>query len=245
MTQSSSNNKKQAAPLPYSLSSLQIDAAKRFGMSAKQVLDTCQSLYEKHKLITYPRSDCRYLPREHLHQIPQVTQAIESVSSNLRTAVIGANLKQVSKAWNDKKVEAHHAIIPTSKKSISSQLNRNELNIYELIARQYLMQLYPAFCYEERLLKLEISGGLFTAKSKQTIDLGWKILFENKSSSTNSKPAKNKADEELQKFLPVLKKGDQVLCEIASKIHYFCPGVNPFGHDSNLKIKKNRHVFRL
>ncbi|MBL4660060.1 MAG: DNA topoisomerase III, partial [Alcanivoracaceae bacterium] len=160
-----------------------------------------------------PRSDCRYLPREHLQQIPQVTQAIASVCSNLSSAVIGAHLKQVSKAWNDKKVEAHHAIIPTSKKSISGQLNRNELNIYELISRQYLIQLYPAFNYEERVLKLEISGGTFTAKSKQTIDLGWKSLFEKKSSSANSIPSKNEVDEELQKFLPVLKKGDQVLCE--------------------------------
>ncbi len=211
--QSSRKNKKQAAPLPYSLSSLQIDAAKRFGLSAKQVLDGCQSLYEKHKLITYPRSDCRYLPREHLQHIPQVTQAIASVCSNLSSAVNGADLKQVSKAWNDKKVEAHHAIIPTSKKNGAGQLSHSELNIYELISRQYLIQLYPAFNYEERLLQLNIANGLFIAQSKQTIDLGWKVLFQKKSSPSTPNPTKNETDDELQQFLPTLEKGDQVLCE--------------------------------
>ena len=101
--------------MPYSLSALQIDASKRFGMSAQQVLDTCQGLYEKHKLITYPRSDCRYLPKGHFSEANSVLSAISNNSQPLQSAVQGANTALRSKAWNDAKVEAHHAIIPTSK----------------------------------------------------------------------------------------------------------------------------------
>ena len=78
MTDYSDKREKETAPLPYSLSALQIDAAKRFGMSAQEVLDTCQRLYETHKLITYPRSDCRYLPKEHFADRMAVMNAIST-----------------------------------------------------------------------------------------------------------------------------------------------------------------------
>lgn len=168
---------KQAPPLPYSLSALQIDAAKRFSMSAQQVLDTCQSLYEKHKLITYPRSDCRYLPLEHYAQASSVTQAIANNAKDLTTAVNSANLSLKSKAWNDKKVEAHHAIIPTPKQASVNALSSYEMNIYQLIARQYLMQFYPAAIYAEAKLVFDIAGGTFIAKGRQLIFTGWKILL--------------------------------------------------------------------
>ncbi|NGZ13390.1 DNA topoisomerase III [Vibrio aestuarianus] len=168
---------KQAPPLPYSLSALQIDAAKRFSMSAQQVLDTCQSLYEKHKLITYPRSDCRYLPLEHYAQASSVTQAITNNAKDLTTAVNGANLSLKSKAWNDKKVEAHHAIIPTPKQASVNALSSYEMNVYQLIARQYLMQFYPAAIYAEAKLVFDIAGGIFIAKGRQLISTGWKILL--------------------------------------------------------------------
>ncbi|CAM2806741.1 DNA topoisomerase III [Vibrio ordalii] len=168
---------KQAAPLPYSLSALQIDAAKRFAMSAQQVLDTCQSLYEKHKLITYPRSDCRYLPQEHYAQASSVTQAIACNAKELLTAVSGANLALKSKAWNDKKVDAHHAIIPTPKQASVNALSGNEMKIYQLIARQYLMQFYPAAVYAEAKLVFDIAGGFFVASGRQLVETGWKSLL--------------------------------------------------------------------
>jgi DNA topoisomerase-3 len=208
----SQKRKQQAAPLPYSLSSLQIDAAKRFSMSAKQVLDTCQSLYEKHKLITYPRSDCRYLPSEHLNQVLSVTQAIAAVCTKLTAFVEAADLSLISKTWNDKKIEAHHAIIPTARKLEISRLSHSELNLYELIARQYIIQFYPVFQFEERQIELEIAGGTFIARGKQVIDLGWKKLFEKKSVLVD----RNETEDELQKSLPKLKKGDIILCQQAS-----------------------------
>ncbi|KGY11894.1 DNA topoisomerase III [Vibrio tubiashii] len=177
VVESEQKQTKQSAPLPYSLSALQIDAAKRFGMSAQQVLDTCQSLYEKHKLITYPRSDCRYLPLEHYSQANSVCDAIGNNAKELAKAVSGADLGIKSKAWNDKKVDAHHAIIPTPKKASVNALSGNEMKIYQQIARQYLMQFYPAAVYAEAKLIFDIAGGTFIAKGRQLVSAGWKELM--------------------------------------------------------------------
>lgn len=177
VVESEQKQTKQSAPLPYSLSALQIDAAKRFGMSAQQVLDTCQSLYEKHKLITYPRSDSRYLPKEHFAQAGSVCEAIANNANELSQAVKGADLSLKSKAWNDKKVDAHHAIIPTPKKASVNGLSGNEMKIYQQIARQYLMQFYPAAVYAEAKLVFDIAGGTFIAKGRQLVSAGWKELM--------------------------------------------------------------------
>ncbi|CCN33098.1 DNA topoisomerase III [Vibrio nigripulchritudo SO65] len=177
VTKSEQKQTKQAAPLPYSLSALQIDAAKRFGMSAQDVLNVCQSLYEKHKLITYPRSDSRYLPMEHFGQAKAVSDAIANNCGELSQAVQGAELSRKSKAWNDSKVDAHHAIIPTPKKASVNALSGNEMKIYQQIARQYLMQFYPPAVYAEAKLIFDIAGGTFIASGKQLVEPGWKVLM--------------------------------------------------------------------
>ncbi|MDA7747191.1 DNA topoisomerase III [Psychromonas sp.] len=191
-------NKKQIAPLPYNLSGLQIDAAKRFGYSAQQVLDSAQALYEKYKLITYPRSDSRYLPRNHYQQAKHVTQAIKNNESTLHKAVEDADLSIKGRAWNDTKVDAHHAIIPTDTHKSTSSLDLVSKNIYQLIARQYLCQFYSDYCYAECIAEIEINQGLFISKAKSKQSDGWKILFPQK---------------EAESFLPLLKKGQILDCE--------------------------------
>ena len=199
------DKKHQKAPLLFSLSGLQISAAKAFGMSAKQVLDICQQLYEKHKLITYPRSDCQYLPTDHINDIPSVTKAIKSVSSKLATMLIPADLKRKSRAWNDKKVSAHHAIIPTSKGSATGKLSSDEERIYELVARQYIAQFYPDFEYSEKQIDTAIAGGLFISKQKDILNNGWKDLFQ--------KPTQNKGDDEFSSIkLPNVDVGEVINC---------------------------------
>ncbi len=169
----------QPPPLPYNLSSLQMDASKRFGLSAQQVLDACQALYEKHRVITYPRSDCRYLPAEHHSEATQVVSAIRRCADELKPACDGADLRLRSSAWNDSKVGAHHAIIPTRKASASG-LSKSEAQVYELIARQYLMQFYPRWAFADVKLEIRIEGGLFMAKARQTLEPGWKVLLGKK-----------------------------------------------------------------
>ncbi|RPF07123.1 DNA topoisomerase III [Vibrio crassostreae] len=197
VTESEQKQSKQAAPLPYSLSALQIDASKRFGMSAQQVLDTCQSLYEKHKLITYPRSDSRYLPKEHYSQRESIVDAIANNAKELQSGAQGADLSLKSKAWNDSKVDAHHAIIPTPKKSSVNGLSANEMKIYQQIARQYLMQFYPPAVFADAKLVFDIAGGVFIAKGRQLINPGWKVLMgktdtEEKGDGTDTVPALDK-----------------------------------------------------
>lgn len=192
--------KKQAPPLPYNLSSLQIDAARRYGMSAQQVLDTCQQLYERHQLITYPRSDSRHLPAEHFGHRQAVLNAIAAADATLKNACEGADTSLRSKAWDDSKVDAHHALIPTERRPNLQALDNAERQLYTLIARQYVAQFYPAHAYLETHVELRIAGGLFTATARQTQDIGWKKLFgrdtdtsEHKSSDHKSSDGKNGA----------------------------------------------------
>ncbi len=139
----------ESAPLPISLSALQIEAAKRFGLSAQNVLDICQKLYETHKLITYPRSDCRYLPEEHFAGRHAVMNAISVHAPDLLPQpMVDPDIR--NRCWDDKKVDAHHAIIPTARSS-AINLTENEAKVYNLIARQYLMQFCPDAVYCHKL----------------------------------------------------------------------------------------------
>lgn len=203
--------KTQAPPLPYNLSALQIDAANRYSMSAQQVLDVCQSLYERHKLITYPRSDNRYLPMEHFSQAADVVTAIGRNCESLSAHAEQADPRLKSKAWDDKKVSAHHAIIPTEKSgkpgALSRQVSGQEMQIYELIARQFLCQFYARHEYLDTRLELEIEGGLFVARARESKVQGWKQLFP----ASTRRQAED--DREVQSALPALKKGDLLHCQ--------------------------------
>ncbi|KPV95444.1 DNA topoisomerase 3 [Pseudoalteromonas sp. P1-9] len=192
--------KKQAPPLPYNLSALQIDAAKLFKMPAKKVLDICQSLYEKHKLITYPRSDNRYLPKEHFFEAAQVLSAMENNKGQSTELIANADTSIKHKCWNDKKVEAHHAIIPTAKKLKSASLGFEEEKIYGLICRQYLALFYPDFIYHDTTVLVEIAGGKFKATAKRESQLGFKVLM-----------GKSELKDEVT--LPALSKGQSFTCQ--------------------------------
>ena len=206
-----SNEKQQAAPLPFNLSQLQISAAKQFSMNAKLVLDVCQALYEKHKLITYPRSDCRYLPKEQLKQASGIVNTLANSSLPCNKPAQGANTALVSKAWNDKKITAHHAIIPTEKSPENINLNTFEKNVYLLIVRQYLVQFYPAYIYQQIKVELLIAGGHFVSQAKTEKQLGWKVLFpkSNKTKSQNKLEHEN----EQEQTLPPLTKGQPLHCQ--------------------------------
>ncbi|MGI2125622.1 DNA topoisomerase III [Shewanella oncorhynchi] len=222
VTQLVAKDKKQNPPLPYSLSALQIDAAKRFGMSAKDVLDTCQSLYERHKLITYPRSDSRYLPVEQHNLAPSVLKAISSGAAELLQGADAPDPRLKSKAWDDKKVDAHHAIVPTEKTANLSSLSQRERQLYLHVARQYLALFYPAYCYSETTVQVTIEGGLFNTKARQDKSLGWKQLFARQepngskaSGNKSTEESAGKDDEENDEFigqLPPLKLGQALHC---------------------------------
>ena len=197
------NDKRESepAPLPFSLSSLQIEAAKRFGFSAQNVLDICQKLYETHKLITYPRSDSHYLPEEHFAGRQAVLNAISVHASGLLPQpVVDPEIR--SRCWDDKKVDAHHAIIPTARSS-SVRMTDNEAKVYELVARQYLMQFCPDAVFRKCQIDLDIVNGKFIAKARFLAEAGWRTLLGNKERDEDNDGTP----------LPVVAKGDELLCE--------------------------------
>ncbi|MDN6549356.1 MAG: DNA topoisomerase III [Enterobacterales bacterium] len=197
------NDKRESetAPLPFSLSALQIEAAKRFNLSAQQVLDLCQRLYETHKLITYPRSDSRYLPEEHFAGRHAVMNAIASHVPDLQQ-VAAVDPDRRNRCWDDKKVDAHHAIIPTARAG-NINLSDDERKIYTLVARQYLMQFCPDAMYRKCVIDLDIANGKFVAKARFLAEAGWRALLG----------AKERDDEDEGSPLPVVAKGDELLCE--------------------------------
>ncbi|MBD2780089.1 DNA topoisomerase III [Xenorhabdus szentirmaii] len=191
----------EVAPLPFSLSSLQIEAAKRLGLSAQDVLDICQRLYETHKLITYPRSDSRYLPEEHFAGRHAVLNAISVHAAHLLPQD-ALDIEKKNRCWDDKKVDAHHAIVPTARSS-QANLTENESQIYSLIARQYMMQFFPDAIFRKCTIELEIAGGKFIAKARFMAEAGWRALLGSK-----------ERDEENEGTpLPVVAKGDELFCE--------------------------------
>ena len=194
-------NKKQTQPLPFSLSILQIDAARKYGMNAQSVLTTCQSLYEKHKLITYPRSDCRYLPQGHYKEAQSILDTIKSNDPSCANIVDAADSSVKSPAWNDKKVTAHHAIIPTQKKINVSVLSKAEQQVYGLMARQYIAQFYPVYEYADTRVEILIEGGLFVATAKTVLKEGWQVLFRHDKTK------------DTEKTLPMLKVGQPLQCQ--------------------------------
>lgn len=177
ITELDQKNITMAPPLPFNLSQLQIEMAKARGMSAQKVLEIVQFLYESEKLITYPRSDSRYLPSTHYadrqlvlnsiaNNLPQMNQLIQSCDLNLR-----------SSCWNDKKVSAHHAIIPTEKIANLSKISAEAAEVYQMIARQYVVQFYSTAIFEELKVSATLKDEIFSTQIKRLKQKGWRTLF--------------------------------------------------------------------
>lgn len=197
--------KKGTSPqrLPYSLSALQIDAGKIFGYSPQEVLDTQQALYEK-KLTSYPRSDCDYLPENQLGDAAAILKNLAAADSSLERFIKKADLSIKSRAWNDKKISAHHAIVPTTVETKLSDLSEKEKNLYMLIAKSYIAQFYPAQEFLSTKVELSARGEMFTASGKVILQQGWKSLYQNDAKKDDVE------NEEEQQSLPDMQQGDSV-----------------------------------
>ncbi|MBB5337605.1 DNA topoisomerase 3 [Pectinatus brassicae] len=199
----SKSEKKELQQLPFSLSALQVLAGKNFGYEPQQVLDTAQKLYER-KMTTYPRSDCEYLPKNQFSDAKVILKnLLYCGDDDLTQWSDNADSKIKSKAWNDKKISAHHAIIPTQVKVKMTSLSEEERNIYFLIAQRYIAQFYPVHVYEQIKLTVKYAGENFQATGRVEKDLGWKILYvsENKKNEVNG-------DDDKLAILPAMEKND-------------------------------------
>lgn len=175
-------------PLPYRLSRLQKDASARFGLKADEVLAICQSLYEKHKLTSYPRTDCDYLPESQHAEASAILSALAVIHPGLQALLPQANPGLKSSAWNDKKVTAHHAIIPVRGDGATvADLSDKERKVYDLIARTYLAQFFPPYEYEKTVVESLFAAETFRATGLRPLVPGWKVVFP-------AKAAKEKTD---------------------------------------------------
>lgn len=198
--------KKQNQPLTFALSDITALASSRFGYSAEDVLNTCQSLYETHKLTSYPRTDCAYLPESQHADAPQVLEAIKHVNPALAGIVDGADSLIKSKTWNDSKITAHHGIIPTMHKGSTVGLNDMERKIYDLIVRAYLAQFYPLHEYMSTTVDVDVAGETFAASGKVVTRNGWRDVFQDNDDTDKEK------DESVNQALPAMSEGDAVTC---------------------------------
>lgn len=201
--------KTEPAPLPYSLPDLQVDAGKRLGLGPKKTLDACQSLYETHRLLTYPRSDCSYLPEG---QHDQATAVLAAIATNIPSLVplIGkADRARRSRAWNDKKITAHHAIIPTLVAKPEADLSAAERGVYELVARRYVAQFYGPFEYHQTRVEVLVEGERFRASTRQVISDGWRAVI---APTPVDEDEKRSGDDDAVGALPPLQEGDLARC---------------------------------
>lgn len=174
-------SKNKVSPeLPFNLIALQIKANDLYGYTSDFTLEQTQNLRDKYKLITYNRSDSRYLSEERHEQASELLDII-GTNLNISNVIEKSNPSFKSKAFDSKKITAHHAIIPTlTKFDEKIKLTKAEFNIYQLIAYQYIIQFYPDYVYETTSVELKVGDLLFLARDKKVIDSGWKSIVATK-----------------------------------------------------------------
>lgn len=195
--------KKVYAPLLYDLTELQRDANKKFGFSAKETLNIMQILYENHKVLTYPRTDSRYLTSDIVGTLKERLRAC-AVGPYQKTAgkLAMQNVKAKSSFVDDKKVSDHHAIIPTEQPVILNHMTNEERKIYDLVVKRFLAVLSEPYIYNQTTVTISIENESFIAKGKVVQQLGWKAIYE-----TNSLEDEEESDF-VDQSLPEVKKGE-------------------------------------
>lgn len=198
--------KKTYAPLLYDLTELQKDAYKKFGFSPKETLSIMQRLYENHKVLTYPRTDSRYISRD---IVPTIKDRLQAVAVGPYRHAAGKVMRvQVSADApfvNDKKVSDHHAIIPTEQFVQLEHMSHEERKIYDLVVRRFLSVLYPPAEYEEVRLTASIGGEHFEAKGRRVLAEGWREVY-----GSCEEEDKDEEEDLRSQSLPKLEKGDRI-----------------------------------
>jgi len=212
-------HKKQSAPPLYDLTELQREANKRYGFSAKQTLNLMQALYETHKILTYPRTDARYLSSD---LVGTLKDRVKACGVGDFGKVAGMILKSPIMAGkhfvDDTKVSDHHAIIPTEQLVQLNRLSADERRIYEMVVKRFLSVLLPAFEYEQTTIlgTVQTDKGVstFKASGKRVIQNGWKNAYDLNEDPEGDDDAFDASSERLRdQLLPMLQQGDRLKVE--------------------------------
>lgn len=201
-----SRPKKTMAPGLYDLTTLQREANQKYGFSAKETLNIMQRLYENHKVLTYPRTDSRYIGKD---VVPTIKERLKACGTGpyrkLAGVLISKQIHTNGSFVDDKKVSDHHAIIPTEQFVQLEHMTNEERKIYDMVVRRFLSVLYPPFEYEQTSMEAKAAGQTFVASGKTVVNAGWKEVYEGG----------NEEDEEEEQTLrdqnlPVLKQGEKL-----------------------------------
>ena len=210
ITAVSKKPKKTYAPGLYDLTTLQREANQKYGFSAKETLNIMQRLYENHKVLTYPRTDSRYIGKD---VVPTIKERLKACGTGPYRKLAGALLTrpvQVNGSFvDDKKVSDHHAIIPTEQFVQLDHMTNEERKIYDMVVRRFLSVLYPAFEYEQTSMEAEAEGFCFAANGKTVVNPGWKEVYEGDYRDEED----NEEQEIKDQSLPVRKQGEKLKIE--------------------------------
>lgn len=228
------SRKKKYSPALYDLTELQRDANRIWGYSAKQTLNIMQRLYENYKLLTYPRTDSRYISSDILPTIPD---RLRGISVGEYRAYADRLLKQGVKGnksfVDNSKVSDHHAIIPTEEKLNLGILSSEEKNIYNLVVKRFLSVMLPPYEYEQTTIKVNINGEIFLAKGNTTLEKGWKALYQREDLD----------DEEETQELPTLNVNDKVNIRKIELIKKETTPPGRFNEGTLLSAMENPHKY--
>ncbi|WP_044795633.1 DNA topoisomerase III [Bacillus cereus] len=201
--------KKSFSPGLYDLTELQRDANKKFGYSAKETLNIMQKLYEQHKVLTYPRTDSRYISSDIVGTLPERLKAC-GVGEYRPFAhkVLQKPIKPNKSFVDDSKVSDHHAIIPTEGYVNFSAFTDKKRKIYDLVVKRFLAVLFPAFEYEQLTLRTKVGNETFIARGKTILHAGWKEVYENRFEDDDV------TDDVKEQILPHIEKGDTLTVKL-------------------------------
>lgn len=230
-------NKKRFSPALYDLTELQRDANKIFGYSAKQTLNIMQRLYENHKILTYPRTDSRYVTTDIVATIPDRLKAISIGEYRIAAEELLRGKINANKSFVDNsKVSDHHAIIPTEEKPNLSNLSSEERKIYDLVVKRFLSILLPPFEYIQTTIEGKVKNERFIAKGKVIISKGWKKLYDKVDEDSSE-------DDIKEQVLPKVNKGDSftIIKTITAKSQTKPPA--RFNEGTLLSAMENPHKY--
>lgn len=213
ITNITTNNKKSYAPLLYDLTELQRDANKIYGFSAKETLSIMQSLYEYHKVLTYPRTDSRYLTEDIVPTLKERLIASKGgYFDDVIDQILANPIKKQNHFVNNKKVSDHHAIIPTEQPVMLGAFSDSEFKIYDLVLKRFLAVLLPPYIYKKTTIKAKVNQETFTTSGKIEIQSGWQQIYNHNN------------NEQFEQVLPLMKENDQY---VVSEIKKTCGQTMP------------------
>lgn len=199
-------------PLLYDLTTLQREANAQFGFTAKKTLETAQKLYEQHKLLTYPRTDSRYLSHDMLGKVQSTLAAYDGALQPLGEKALEYGVRMSKRIFDDAKLTDHHAIIPTGKKAANLSLTADERRLYELVAKRLAVVFYPNYEYDALRVVTACGQDRFLSTGQTVTQEGWKAVYAGEQASGARRVGKKKEDEQP---LPDLHPGDERVCRDA------------------------------